>query len=210
MYAPAAFAIDDPATLSAIIARAPLATLVAAGPGGLEAAHLPMLYDAEARVLTGHLARGNPLAARQGAEALAVFRGADAYVSPSFYASKPAHGRVVPTWNYETVHIHGRLEVFDDPGRLLAVVSALTERFEADRPQPWAVDDAPEPYIAGLLRAIVGVRLHVERVDGARKLSQNRDALDRAGVRTGLAASDQQGDRALAALMETPDEETRA
>jgi len=205
MYAPPAFAIDDPETLAAMIARAPLAMLVVAGPDGLGAAHLPMLHDREAGVLIGHLARANPLAASGGVPAMAVFVGPEAYVSPGFYPSKQAHGRVVPTWDYEAVHVHGRLERFDEPEALLAVVRALTERFEADRPQPWSVSDAPEAYVAGLLRAIVGVRLVIERVEGARKLSQNKDAADRAGVRAGLLASDRPGDQAVAALMENPD-----
>ncbi len=204
MYAPAAFATDDPETLAAMIARAPLATLVVAGPGGLEAAHLPMLHDAAAGVLIGHLARGNPLAALDGAPAMAVFVGPEAYVSPGFYASKREHGKVVPTWNYEAVHVHGRLERFEQPEALLAVVTALTEQFEAERPAPWSVSDAPERYIAGLLKAIVGVRLVIARVEAVRKLSQNKDAADRAGVRAGLMASDRPGDRAVAALMEAP------
>lgn len=211
MYAPSAFAVDDRATLAGLIAAAPLATLVAPTRQGLEAAHLPMLYDAESGILTGHLARANPLAGAStlgdGVRALAVFGGASAYVSPGFYPSKRAHGRAVPTWNYEAVHVHGRLERFDDAGALLAVVAALSDRFEAERPEPWRVDDAPEAYIAGLLRAIVGVRLHVERIEGVRKLSQNRDAADRAGVREGLAASGRPQDRAVAAQMETLDHE---
>ncbi len=202
MYAPPAFAVDDPDTLAAMIARAPLATLVAAGPDGLEAAHLPLLHDREAGLLVGHLARGNPLAAQADGAAMAVFVGPEAYVSPGFYPSKQAHGRVVPTWDYEAVHVHGRLERFDDADTLLRLVTALTDRFEADRPAPWSVADAPGAYVAGLLRAIVGVRLVIERVEGVRKLSQNRDAADRAGVRAGLAASERPVERALAPLME--------
>jgi transcriptional regulator len=211
MYAPPAFAIHDPETLAALIARAPLATLVVAGPDGLQAAHLPLLHDPEAGpetgVLIGHLARGNPVAARGGVPALAVFAGPDAYVSPGFYASKRQHGKVVPTWDYEAVHVHGRLERFDEPEALLRVVSILTDRFEAERSAPWSVSDAPEPYIAGMLRAIVGVRLVIERVEGARKLSQNKNAADFNGVRAGLAASDRGGDRAVAALMGTIEHE---
>lgn len=207
MYVPAAFAVDDPDVLAAMMARAPLATLIVGGPEGLEAAHLPMLHDAGAGTLTGHLARGHPVAARAGAAALAVFAGPEAYVSPGFYPSKREHGKVVPTWNYEAVHVHGRIETFDDAGTLLQVVAGLTDRFEADRPRPWTVSDAPETYVAGMLRGIVGVRLVIERVEGARKLSQNRSAADRAGVREGLSASGRSGDRALAELMETiPDE----
>jgi transcriptional regulator len=203
MYVPAPFAVDDPGSLSAMIARAPLATLVAAGPAGLNAAHLPMLHDREAGTLIGHLARSNPVASLGGVPALAIFAGPEAYVSPGFYASKREHGRVVPTWNYEAVHVHGRLEPFEDPQALLNVVETLTDRFEAERPTPWSVSDAPEPYIAGMLRAIVGIRLVIERVEGARKLSQNKNAADAAGVRAGLSESDRPGDRAVAALMDT-------
>ena len=203
MFAPSPFAIDDPEVVADLLARAPLATLIVATPEGLEAAHLPLLYDAASGVLSGHLARANPLARMDGVQALAVFSGAQAYVSPGFYPSKRAHGRVVPTWNYEAVHVHGGLERFDEPGALRAVVAALSDRFEAERPQPWSVDDAPEPYLAGMLRAIVGVRLHAQRIEGVRKLSQNRDAADRAGVREGLSGSGRPGDRVTAALMET-------
>lgn len=201
MYAPTAFAVTDPAELAAMMARAPLATLVANTADGLEAAHLPLLYDADAGTLIGHLARQNPLAMLDGVQAMAMFSGASAYVSPGFYPSKAEHGRVVPTWNYETVHVHGRLERFDDPAELRAVVAALTDRFEADRPAPWSVDDAPDAYVQGLLRAIVGVRLVIERIEGVRKLSQNKSASDKAGVQAGLAASQSPGDRSVAALM---------
>ena len=201
MYIQAPFAIDSQAELAAVIGRAPFASLVVAGAGGIEAAHLPMLYDAEAGLLIGHVAARNPVAVRDGAEAMAILMGPHAYVSPAFYPSKAEHGRVVPTWNYEAVHVHGRLECFSDPGELRGVVTRLTDRFEAGRPAPWSVDDAPADYTAGMLRAIVGVQLHVERIEGLRKLSQNRDAADRAGVIAGLAASDMSNDRALAALM---------
>ena len=143
-----------------------------------------------------------PVAAMDGVPAMAIFNGASAYVSPGFYPSKAEHGRVVPTWNYQTVHVYGRLERFDDPAELRAVVAALTDRFESDRPAPWSVEDAPETYVAGLLNAIVGVRLVIQRMEGVRKLSQNRDAADRAGVRAGLAASERPVERALAPLME--------
>ena len=201
MYAPAAFAVTDPAELAAMMARAPLATLVVTTDERLEAAHLPLLHDVEAGTLVGHLARQNPVAAMDGVPAMAIFNGASAYVSPGFYPSKAEHGRVVPTWNYQTVHVYGRLERFDDPAELRAVVAALTDRFESDRPAPWSVEDAPETYVAGLLNAIVGVRLVIQRMEGDRKLSQNRSASDKAGVRDGLAASSSPGDRAVAALM---------
>lgn len=201
MYIQAPFAIDSQAELAAVIGRAPFASLVVAGAAGMEAAHLPMLYDAEAGLLIGHVAARNPIAERDGEAAMAILMGPHAYISPGHYPSKAEHGQVVPTWNYEAVHVHGRLECFSDPTELRAVVARLTERFEADRPAPWSIDDAPADYTNGMLRAIVGVRLHVERTLGLRKLSQNKDAADRAGVIAGLAASDRGEDRALGALM---------
>jgi len=205
MYTPAPFRVVDPEILSAMIARSPLATLVAVGPDGLCAAHAPLLYAPDQGVLMGHLARENPLSALDCEPALAVFTGPDAYVSPSYYASKLQHGKVVPTWDYEAVHVHGRLERFDDPHTLHEVVSALTDHFEADRPKPWSVSDAPERYVAGMLRAIVGIRLVIERIEAARKLSQNKNAADLAGVQAGLRASARPGDQAVAAQIESLD-----
>jgi transcriptional regulator len=201
MYAPPAFAVDDRAILADMLTRARLASLVVAGPQGFEAAHLPLLFDPDAGVLIGHLARGNPVAAADRQEALAVFTGPSAYVSPDFYPSKRAHGQVVPTWNYEAVHVHGRLERLEDPIELRRIVAALTDHFEAGRPAPWSIDDAPAPYIARMLDAITGVRLHVTRIEGVRKLSQNRSEADLAGVCAGLAASADAGDQAVARLM---------
>ena len=200
MYAPAAFAVDDPAEIAAMIARAPLATLVVQTESGLEAAHLPVLYDAAAGLLIGHLARENPVARARPQQALAIFRGASAYVSPGFYPSKHEHGRVVPTWNYEAVHIHGALEWIDDPAELLTIVTDLSNRFEQDRPSPWALSDAPEPYVQGLLHAIVGVRLQLATIEATRKLSQNRPEADRLGVLQGLSTGPAET-RAVAALM---------
>lgn len=121
-------------------------------------------------------------------EALAIFAGPDAYVSPGWYATKAEHGRVVPTWNYAAVHAYGVAEFFEDAGRLRDVVAGLTTRHEAGRAAPWAVDDAPEPFVQAQLKGIVGVRLALSRVEGKRKFSQNRSAADRAGVVAGLRA----------------------
>ena len=121
-------------------------------------------------------------------EALVIVRGPDAYVSPSWYASKAEHGRVVPTWNYVTAHVYGRLIVHDDPDWVGALVRRLTIRHEADNPLRWSVDDAPASFVAGQLRAIVGVELVISRVEATAKLSQNRPAADIDGVITGLEA----------------------
>ncbi|MBO3276014.1 FMN-binding negative transcriptional regulator [Pseudomonas schmalbachii] len=203
MYLPSAFRQDDPAEMLRLIAETRLATLVTSGEQGLQASHLPLLLEpgeGERGTLYGHLARGNPqwreLAA--SAEALLIFQGPDAYVSPAFYPAKAEHGKVVPTWNYIAVHAYGQAEVIEDAPRLLDIVSRLTRLHEADREQPWAVSDAPDDYIAGMLRAIVGFRLPIGRLEGKWKLSQNRSQADLQGVRQGLAESGREGERQLA------------
>jgi len=130
-----------------------------------------------------------------------IFQGPDAYVSPSFYAAKAEHGKVVPTWNYLAVHAYGRAEVFTDPERLLGVVSGLTNKHEAARAEPWAVSDAPDDYIQKMLNGIVGFAIPIERLEGKRKLNQNRSAEDIAGVSKGLATSQDQNDQEIARLM---------
>lgn len=208
MYVPAAFAEDRPEVLHALIAEARLATLVSNGGAGVpDVSHLPLMLateEGEHGTLHGHVARANPhwrsLAAAAG-RAVAVFRGPEAYVSPSSYPSKAAHHRVVPTWNYEAVHAEGPIEIIEDADRLHALVTRLTERHEAGRASPWAVADAPEAFVAGMLRGIVGVALRIERLTGKRKLSQNRDAADRAGAAGALAESADPRDRAVAARM---------
>ncbi|WP_337154275.1 FMN-binding negative transcriptional regulator [Pseudomonas protegens] len=209
MYLPRAFVDEDLARLQQLILGsrlATLATLVTWGALGLQASHLPLLLDpgqGANGTLYGHLAKANPQCAElaAGAEALVIFTGEDAYVSPSFYPSKAEHGKVVPTWNYVAVHAYGQPEVFSDPERLLKVVGGLTERHEAGRPQPWQVTDAPADYLEGMLRAIVGFALPIQRLEGKRKLSQNRSAEDIAGVREGLAASADLRDQQLSRLM---------
>ncbi|OKK47399.1 transcriptional regulator [Pseudomonas protegens] len=206
MYLPRAFVDEDLARLQQLILGSRLATLVTWGALGLQASHLPLLLDpgqGANGTLYGHLAKANPQCAElaAGAEALVIFTGEDAYVSPSFYPSKAEHGKVVPTWNYVAVHAYGQPEVFSDPERLLKVVGGLTERHEAGRPQPWQVTDAPADYLEGMLRAIVGCALPIQRLEGKRKLSQNRSAEDIAGVREGLAASADLRDQQLSRLM---------
>jgi transcriptional regulator len=205
MYIPPAFRLDDLPALHEAIRGAGLANLVTATEQGLMASPLPLFLDPDDGpfgTLHGHLARANP----QGrlpplGEALAVFMGPDAYVSPSFYPSKAEHHRVVPTWNYVTIQARGPAEFYDDPDRLLALVTRLTERHEAPRQTPWAVSDAPADFIRGQLKGIVGLRLPITRLEGKRKLSQNRNAADRDGVRAALSASDRPADRAVAAAM---------
>ena len=130
-----------------------------------------------------------------------IFAGEQAYISSTFYPGKADHGKALPTWNYLAVHAYGMAEVFDDAERLLALVSRLSDRHEANRPAPWAVSDAPADYVDSMLKAIVGFRLPITRLQGKRKLSQNRDARDQAGVRQGLLANPNPQDHALAHLM---------
>ena len=210
MYLPSAFRQDDLAELHAQLQANPFALLTSAGAAGVQASHLPLLLEpgeGEFGTLYGHFARANPhwRDLQGGTEALAVFSGPDAYISPGWYPAKAEHSKVVPTWNYISVQAHGRAEVFDDAERLLQLVSRLSDQHEAKRPQPWAVSDAPREYIDSMLRAIVGFALPIERLEGKWKLGQNRPAADQRGVHDGLAASPEPGARALAGRMQRPD-----
>jgi transcriptional regulator len=202
MHAPEPFAVTDADMIDAMIRRARLGVLVTSGAEGLCASHLPLLWDAERRRLCGHLARANPQRASAHAEdALVILSGADAYVSPSAYASKAEHGRVVPTWNYEAVHLWGRVEWFEEPDRLRRLLAGLTGTHEAARASPWSVDDAPADYVTRMLAAIVGVELVVTRIEAVSKLSQNRSPADRDGVAAALGVSADPRDREIAARM---------
>ncbi len=193
MYVPPLFKEDRIDVLHASILGSGLATLVTLTTDGLIASHVPMLLDSDPApygTLLGHVARPNPQArgAVPGVQALAIFQGPDAYITPSWYATKRENGKVVPTWNYVTIHAYGPVEFFDDTERLRAIVTRLTERQEAARAEPWAVSDAPADFIDGMLRGIVGFALPIARLEGKWKMSQNRPAQDRAGVITGLEA----------------------
>ena len=207
LYQPPAFREERPEVLRGLIRSARLGMLVSNGPDGVpDVTHLPLLLveegGAEPRII-GHVARGNPHWRRlaEAGRALAVFTGVEAYVSPNWYASKAEHGKVVPTWNYEAVHAEGPVEVVEDAERLHDFVSRLTEAREAAQPRPWAVADAPAPFVAAQLRGIVGVSLRVERLVGKRKLSQNRPPADRDGAIAGLEASRDARDRDAASAM---------
>lgn len=197
MYIPPAFATHDPELIREMLARAPLAVLVTRGDDGFAATHLPLFLAADGKTLRGHVARGNAQQTHSG-EALVIFAGPSAYLSPGWYASKAEHGKVVPTYDYEAVHVYGQVRFTSDVDWLRETVSALTDRFEAGRAEPWAVVDAPADYIAGALTRITGVEITVERVEAVRKLSQNRGAADRQGVIAGLEAD---GERVVSGLM---------
>ena len=206
MYTPRAFALDDLPEIQQLIQHTRLAQLVTVGEQGLQASHLPLLLNPDEGAhgtLYGHLAKANPQwrDLQNGSQALVIFAGADAYVSPGFYPSKAEHGKVVPTWNYVAVHAYGHAETFSDGGRLLDIVSTLTDRHEAGRAQPWSVADAPADYIDGMLKAIVGFAIPIDRLEGKRKLSQNRSPADRAGVAAGLAESERPTERHVATLI---------
>ncbi len=202
MYLPPHFREDRPEVLRQLMADFPLAALVTLGSDGLAANHVPLLYDAERGTLNGHLSRANSQwqDCRQDMDALAIFQGPQAYISPNWYPTKAEHGRAVPTWNYAVVHAHGRLSVYTEPERLREFLDRLTARHEASQPKPWAPADAPPGYIAGLLKAIVGIEIEVTRLEGKWKVSQNQPAENRAGAADGLASI---GENAMAERIRT-------
>jgi transcriptional regulator len=205
MYIPPAFKDDDIESIRATIRTARLANLVTATSDGPIATPMPLLLDdseGENGVLYGHLAKANPQWRLPPiGEGLAIFMGPEAYVTPSWYATKQETGKVVPTWNYIAVHAYGQVEFFQESERLLEVVTRLTNKHEGTRAEPWAVSDAPADFIASQLRGIVGVRIPVSRFEGKRKMSQNRPEADRLGVVAGLAGSENPQDRAVASLI---------
>nr|AIA14147.1 Putative FMN-binding domain protein [uncultured bacterium] len=199
MYIPSHFAAGTDAVRN-LLARPAAANLITMTPQGLLATLLPFTFDpsvGDLGALHGHLARNNTQWSEPvTGEALVIVQGPDAYISPSWYASKAEHGRVVPTWNYSTAHVYGRLVVHDDPAWLAGQVRRLTELHEAPFEHPWAVEDAPERFVAGQLRAIVGIEVVITRIEAKQKLSQNRPDGDIDGVVAGL---DARGQTAMAA-----------
>ncbi|MEQ1690471.1 MAG: FMN-binding negative transcriptional regulator [Gemmatimonas sp.] len=204
MYVPAAFAETDRPILLDFIAAHPLGAMVTSSPThGLYATHLPLVLDrtrGSHGVLQGHVARANPHQQRaiDTADALVVFTGVDAYITPGWYASKARHGKVVPTWNYVAVHVAGTLRFIEDRDFLMAHLRRLTDTHEADRAHPWAVSDAPASYVEQLVGAIVGVEIEIRSLEGKWKLSQNRPDDDIDGVIDGLRASPSARDQMVA------------
>lgn len=205
MYAPPAFREDDPAELHRLISETRPSTLVTATADGIVATPLPLIFDkveGSHGVLYGHLAKANPQwSIPVMGEAMVIFNGPDAYVTPSWYATKREHGKVVPTWNYVAVHAYGTVEFFEDETRLHDAVSRLTRLHETPRAEPWAVTDAPEPFIKAQLKGIVGMRLAISRIEGKVKMSQNRSEADRHGVAKGLSSILDAADQAAAKLV---------
>jgi transcriptional regulator len=184
MYLPAHFAEPRVEELHRIVRTYPLGMLVTHSVKGIDADHLPFEFDADRGAhgtLVAHVARANPLWSEigDGAEVMVVFRGAEGYVSPSWYPSKHESHRQVPTWNYEVVHAHGRLTIQDNEKFVRGVVARLTREHEAQEPKPWKMGDSAPEYIDGMLKAIVGIEVAIERLEGKAKLSQNREARDR-------------------------------
>jgi transcriptional regulator len=204
MYVPSHFDEQRPDVLHQAMHDHPLAMVVTLGAAGLDANHLPLEFDAAAGpngTLRGHVSRANPMwrDASRDVDTLAVFQGPQAYISPSWYATKAETGKVVPTWNYLVMHAYGRIRFIEDGDWLLAHLTRMTNRFETGRPEPWRVTDAPADFIQGLLKGIVGFELEVTRLAGKWKMSQNRSEADRRGVVEGLATTE--GGSAVARLV---------
>jgi transcriptional regulator len=206
VYVPPLFAMGEEAEVMAFCSAHPFALLVTHGRQGLFATHLPVILKREATAgaaFFGHIARANPhwQNTDSGAEALLVFSGPQAYVTPSWYATKKETAKVVPTWNYASVHVRGHVFWPHDGDFLRENLADLTDRHEAGREHPWAMADAPDDFLAMQMRAIVGMRFAVSSFDAKMKMSQNRPAADVDGVIAGLAASEEAGDAAVADLV---------
>lgn len=206
MYVPAHFEENRPDVLQALIADQPLGALVTVGPQGLDANHVPFEFDATRGphgTLRAHVARANPVwqEAAAAPDALVIFQGPAAYVSPTWYPSKHATHRQVPTYNYMVVHAHGRIVVHDDESFLRGLVARLTRKMEAGEAQPWKMGDAPPDYIQQMLGAIVGIEIEVTRIVGKWKLSQNKEAADRRGASDTLIARESDAQQAVGQAM---------
>lgn len=202
MYVPKPFEEPRREVLHALMAAHPLAAIVTWTRAGLEADHIPLLlYPAEG-VLRGHVARANPLWTATPAEALAIFQGPDAYVSPTWYPSKEETGRAVPTWNYVVVHAHGTLRSYDDPAWVRGLLGDLTARHEARQAHPWSMADAPRDWLESRIAAVVGIELTITRLTGKWKLNQNQPPDNRQGVARGLRAEGSPEALAIASLLE--------
>ena len=207
MYSPTHFQENRPEVLHELMREHPLACLVAHTAQGLQANHIPLMFEPHAGTpgaLQGHIARANSLwrELKDGAEVLALFQGASHYISPNWYPTKAEHGKVVPTWNYAIVHARGRIAWIHDASWLREFVSKLTDSQERQQKAPWQLTDAPPKYVDQMLGAIVGFEITITELVGKWKLSQNRSAADRAGVVAGLAELPAESSREMAALVE--------
>lgn len=202
MYLPERFSESRPEELHRLIRENPLGMLVTNSLGALEANHLPFMLSAQGPcgALFAHIARANPLwkEVSNGDRVLVIFRGAQGYVSPNWYPSKHETHRHVPTWNYEVVHAHGRIQFHDDPKFVRGLVARLTRKQEASEPHPWKMSDAPAEYLAEQLKEVIGIEIELTRLEGKRKLSQNRDARDFEGT---VRSLEERGQSVLASAM---------
>jgi len=206
VYIPQHFDEPSLAVMHELIRAQPLATLVTLSPQGLDANHIPLHLTNAALpygVLRGHVARANPMwrALQANIEVLAIFHGADAYISPAWYATKKEHGKVVPTWNYAVVHAYGTLRVIDDATWIRAQLETLTAHQESQLPSPWAVADAPQEFTEKLIQSIVGIEIVITRLMGKWKVSQNQPVANQMGIIDGLSKVESQQATEMAALV---------
>ena len=215
MYQPPHFREDRLEIQHALIGAHPLGLLVTSGRTGLLANPIPFVLDPSASplgTLKAHLSRANAQWRDfdPDREALVVFQGPEAYITPSWYEAKREHGKVVPTWNYAMVQAYGRIRIKDDPEWLLRQISAMTARQESARLEPWAVGDAPASFVAAQIKGIVGIEIEISRIEGKWKVSQNRSEADRRGVAAGLRLAEDDASREMAELVEARGAERQA
>lgn len=208
MFQPPVFREDDIEVMHAMIRENPFASLLSLQNGEMVCDHIPMMIHAEESdqgTLRGHIARANPMRrlVDHDARALVVFTGLHAYVTPSWYPSKDMHDKVVPTWNYISVHARGKIDLIHDEAWILSHLNALTDLHEEGREKPWTVSDAPSEFIHRQLRGITGIEIKIESLQGTWKVSQNKDTADNAGVAEGLRCEHAQAARDMAAIVET-------
>jgi transcriptional regulator len=203
MYNPVHFREERPEELHAFIRAHPLGTLVTSGPDGPEASHLPVFLDAAAGRLRCHMARGNPQWHQlgSGGRVLVIFTGASHYITPNWYPEKRKHGKVVPTWNYVAVHVSGSARLIEDSQSLLRHLHELTNSNESSFAERWSVADAPPEYVENMTKAIMGVEIAMDRMEGKWKVSQNRSVEDQQGVIAGLEESGSHAGQEMADLM---------
>lgn len=190
MYIPPHFNQANKQTLLALVRDHPLATLITLSTDGLNANHIPLVWMDDGSTfgcLQGHVAKANPMILDQN-DVLAIFQAENAYISPSWYATKQQSGKVVPTWNYAAVHAYGKLQAITDVAWIRSHLDALTAQHEAALPLPWALSDAPHDFTEALIEHIVGIEIRLTRLQGKWKVSQNQSTENRNGVIKGLQA----------------------
>ncbi len=211
MYVPKHFEETDRNKIAALIEQHPLATLVLTSADNLMVNHIPFYFDGGFGVLgrlLGHVPRANPLSATVGpTQSLAIFHGVSSYITPNWYPTKNESGRVVPTWNYQVVHVYGRLSIVDDRDWVCSQITALTDHNEKNFVQPWKMTDAPEAYTNGLIKMLVGIEIEITELDAKSKVSQNQSEANRAGVIKGLSNSHRTSDREMAEIIRSASED---